>query len=150
MGRNARGVNGIKLQDGDAVAGLVATDENDGQALLTVTENGYGKRTLLSEYRTQSRYGKGLIDIKTGERNGPVTAVKAVDTDDQLVMMSERGQIVRTRVDEISTVGRNTMGVIVMEVEDGDAVASVDVIPASAVADSDDAVDNSDDADDQN
>ncbi|ELY85852.1 DNA gyrase subunit A [Natrinema altunense] len=135
MGRNARGVNGIKLQEGDAVAGLVATDEGDEQALLTVTENGYGKRTLLSEYRTQSRYGKGLIDIKTGERNGPVTAVKAVDDDDQLVLMSERGQIVRTRVDEISTVGRNTMGVIVMAVEDGDAVAAVDDIPASATSD---------------
>ncbi|SDC85259.1 DNA gyrase subunit A [Natrinema hispanicum] len=136
MGRNARGVNGIKLQAGDAVAGLVATDEDDGQALLTVTENGYGKRTPLAEYSTQSRYGKGLIDIKTGDRNGPVTAVKAVDPDDGLVMMSERGQIVRTRVDEISTVGRNTMGVIVMDVEDGDAVASVDVIPA-ATADGD-------------
>jgi len=132
MGRNARGVNGIKLQDGDAVAGLVATDEDDGQALLTVTENGYGKRTPLAEYSTQSRYGKGLIDIKTGDRNGPVTAVKAVDPDDGLVLMSERGQIVRTLVDEISTVGRNTMGVIVMDVEDGDAVASVDVIPAAA------------------
>ncbi|MFA9416888.1 DNA gyrase subunit A [Natrinema sp. HArc-T2] len=136
MGRNARGVNGIKLQDDDAVAGLVAADEDDGQSLLTVTEHGYGKRTPLSEYRTQSRYGKGLIDIKTGERNGPVTAVKAVDADDGLVLMSERGQIVRTRVDEISTVGRNTMGVIVMDVDDGDAVASVDVIPA-ATADGD-------------
>ncbi|MDF9746786.1 DNA gyrase subunit A [Natrinema salsiterrestre] len=140
MGRNARGVNGIKLQDDDAVAGLVATDEGDERALLTVTENGYGKRTLLAEYRTQSRYGKGLIDIKTGERNGPVTAVKAVADDDQLVLMSERGQIVRTRVDEISTVGRNTMGVIVMEVEDGDAVAAVDDIPAAATADADGAV----------
>ncbi|SDR45025.1 DNA gyrase subunit A [Natronobacterium texcoconense] len=130
MGRNARGVNGIKLQDDDAVAGMVATDEDDGQALLTVTRNGYGKRTPLSEYRTQSRYGKGLIDIKTGDRNGPVTEVKAVDADDQLVLMSEGGQIVRTRVDEISSVGRNTMGVIVMEVEGDDAVASVDEIPA--------------------
>jgi DNA gyrase subunit A len=134
MGRNARGVNGIKLGDDDAVAGLVATDEADDRALLTVTEHGYGKRTPLSEYRTQSRYGKGLIDIKTGGRNGHVTAVKAVAADDHLVMMSERGQIVRTRVDEISTVGRNTMGVIVMDVETGDAVASIDVLPAASVA----------------
>ncbi|MEY7848043.1 DNA gyrase subunit A [Natrarchaeobius sp. A-rgal3] len=133
MGRNARGVNGIKLEGDDAVAGLVATDEDDDRALLTVTRNGYGKRTHLSEYRTQSRYGKGLIDIKTGERNGPVTAVKAVSADDQAVLMSERGQIIRTRVDEVSTVGRNTMGVIVMEVEADDAVASVDVIPATSL-----------------
>ncbi|WP_049924616.1 DNA gyrase subunit A [Halopiger djelfimassiliensis] len=139
MGRNARGVNGIKLEGDDAVAGLVATDEGDEQALLTVTRNGYGKRTPLSEYRTQSRYGKGLIDIKTDGRNGPVTAVKAVSEDDQLVLMSERGQIMRTHVDDISTVGRNTMGVIVMEVDDGDAVASVDDVPAATTATEDDA-----------
>ncbi|WP_306058897.1 DNA gyrase subunit A [Natronococcus wangiae] len=143
MGRSARGVNGIKLQDDDAVAGLVATDEDDGQALLTVTRNGYGKRTPLSEYRTQSRYGKGLIDIKTDGRNGPVTAVKAVDADDHLVLMSERGQIVRTRADEVSSVGRNTMGVIVMDVEAGDAVASVDVLPAASVADENETVESS-------
>ncbi|ELY97560.1 DNA gyrase subunit A [Natrialba chahannaoensis JCM 10990] len=148
MGRNARGVNGIDLQGDDAVAGLVATDEGDEQNLLTVTQNGYGKRTPLSEYRTQSRYGKGLIDIKTGERNGPVTTAKAVAADDQLVMMSERGQIVRTRVDEVSTVGRNTMGVIVMDVEDGDAVASVDVIPA-AVSEADDEDDDEDEDEDE-
>ncbi|AXR77669.1 DNA gyrase subunit A [Natrarchaeobaculum sulfurireducens] len=138
MGRNARGVNGIKLAAEDAVAGLVATDEDDGRALLTVTRNGYGKRTRLSEYRTQSRYGKGLIDIKTGDRNGRVTAVKAVSEDDQLVLMSEHGQIVRTRVDEISTVGRNTMGVTVMDVEASDAVASVDRIPAVSIEANDD------------
>ncbi|ARS88432.1 DNA gyrase subunit A [Natrarchaeobaculum aegyptiacum] len=146
MGRTARGVNGIDLEAGDAVAGLVATDEEDGRALLTVTQNGYGKRTVLSEYRTQSRYGKGLIDIKTDERNGPVTAVKAVDDDDHLVLMSENGQIVRTRVDEVSTVGRNTKGVIVMDVEAGDAVASVDTIPAASMAaDEDGDADTSDD-----
>ncbi|MFC4245869.1 DNA gyrase subunit A [Natribaculum luteum] len=132
MGRNARGVNGIKLGGADAVAGLVATDGSDERALLTVTRNGYGKRTLLSEYRTQSRYGKGLIDIKTDDRNGPVTAVKAVTADDSLVIMSENGQIMCTRAGEISTVGRNTKGVTVMDVEEGDAVASVDVLPAAA------------------
>ncbi|GAB3673760.1 DNA gyrase subunit A [Halopiger thermotolerans] len=139
MGRTARGVNGIKLEGDDAVAGLVATDEADDKALLTVTRNGYGKRTRLSEYSRQSRYGKGLIDIKTGDRNGPVTAVKAVDDDDQLVVMSEDGQIMRTRVDEISTVGRNTMGVIVMEVEGDDAVASVDVVPVASIESESDA-----------
>ncbi|MCU4742035.1 DNA gyrase subunit A [Halobacteria archaeon AArc-m2/3/4] len=133
MGRNARGVGGIKLEGDDAVAGLVATDEADDRALLTVTRNGYGKRTLLSEYRTQSRYGKGLIDIKTNDRNGPVTAVKAVTEDDHLVIMSEDGQIMRTRAGEISTVGRNTMGVTVMDVASDDAVASVDVIPGTSL-----------------
>ncbi|NHN48556.1 DNA gyrase subunit A [Halostella sp. JP-L12] len=131
MGRNARGVGAIKLEGDDEVAGLVATDEGDDRALLTVTENGYGKRTPLSEYRTQSRYGKGLIDIKTGERNGRVVSVKSVGEADDLVAMSDRGQIMRTRANDVSSVGRNTMGVTVMDVVEGDTVASVDVIPGS-------------------
>ena len=129
MGRNARGVRAIDLQDGDRVAGLVATDETDRRGLLTVTHGGYGKRTPLAEYRPQSRYGKGLVDIDTGERNGRVATVKAVDTSDDLAVMSERGQIVRVPVDEISTQGRNTMGVTVMDLEAGDRVASVTVLP---------------------
>jgi len=130
MGRNARGVGAIKLEGDDDVAGLVATDESDDRALLTVTENGFGKRTPLSEYRTQSRYGKGLIDIKTGGRNGRVVSAKSVGGDDDLVAMSDRGQIMRTRASDVSSVGRNTMGVTVMDLEDGDSVASVDVIPS--------------------
>jgi DNA gyrase subunit A len=135
MGRTARGVNGIKLRDGDAVAGLVAASGDDDRFLLTVTRNGYGKRTPLAEYRAQSRYGFGLVDIKTEERNGPVTALEAVTADDNLVMMSEGGQIMRTRADEVSVVGRNTMGVTVMDVAEDDAVAAVDVVPAENVGD---------------
>ncbi|MFB6163270.1 MAG: DNA gyrase subunit A [Halococcoides sp.] len=128
MGRTARGVRGIDLEGDDRVAGLVATSEAD-RDLLTITENGYGKRTPLAEYRRQSRYGKGLIDIDTGERNGPVASVHAVESDDHVVVVSESGQIVRTPVADISEVGRNTMGVIVMELESGDRVACADVIP---------------------
>jgi DNA gyrase subunit A len=128
MGRSARGVNGIKLQDDDEVAGLVAADPDDDGDLLTVTRNGYGKRTPLSEYRQQSRYGKGLIDIKTDERNGPVCAINAVSEGDGLVIMSEEGQIMRTSVDEVSEVGRNTKGVVVMRLQDDDHVAAVDVV----------------------
>ncbi|WP_336003156.1 DNA gyrase subunit A [Halorientalis halophila] len=129
MGRNARGVGAIKLQDGDRVVGLVATDDDDERALLTVTEHGYGKRTPLTEYRCQSRYGKGLIDIKTDGRNGPVTDVKAVSEADHLIIMSELGQIMRIRAADISTVGRNTKGVTIMELEGDDSVASVTVVP---------------------
>ncbi|WP_424019032.1 DNA gyrase subunit A [Halorientalis pallida] len=129
MGRNARGVGAIKLQDDDHVVGLVATSGKDDRALLTVTENGYGKRTLLDEYRQQSRYGKGLIDIKTDGRNGPVTDVKAVEEADHLIIMSESGQIMRIRAADISTVGRNTKGVTIMELEGQDRVASVTVVP---------------------
>ncbi len=129
MGRSARGVRAVDLQDDDRVAGLVATDETDDRALLTVTRNGYGKRTPLAEYRPQSRYGKGLVDIDTGERNGRVATVKAVAASDDLAVMSEKGQIMRSPVDEISTQGRNTMGVRVMRLEADDRVASVTVVP---------------------
>jgi DNA gyrase subunit A len=128
MGRSARGVNGIDLGGDDRVAGLVATGRDGGGDLLTVTKNGYGKRTPLSEYRRQSRYGKGLIDIKTDDRNGPVCSINAVSGDDGLVIMSESGQIMRTRVDEISAVGRNTKGVVVMRLDEADRVAGVDVV----------------------
>ena len=128
MGRSARGVNGIKLQGDDRVAGLVAASPDGERDLLTVTKNGYGKRTPLSEYRQQSRYGKGLIDIKTDERNGPVCSINTVSGDDGLVIMSESGQIMRTQVDEISTVSRNTKGVVVMRLDETDRVAGVDVV----------------------
>jgi DNA gyrase subunit A len=127
MGRTARGVNGIKLQGDDRVVGLVTAEE--GRELCTISENGYGKRTAFSNYRTQSRYGKGLIDIKTGERNGGVTAIKSVCKDDDLVLMSNDAQIMRIHAADISTVGRNTMGVTVMRLAADDQVASVDVIP---------------------
>jgi len=130
MGRSARGVNGIELQKGDEVAGVVAADSDDGRDLLTVTRFGFGKRTPLTEYRHQSRYGKGLIDIVTDERNGEACSVNAVTADDGLLIMSESGQIMRTRVGDISRVGRNTKGVRVMRLEDDDRVACVDVIPA--------------------
>ncbi|MFB6119011.1 DNA gyrase subunit A [Halosegnis sp.] len=128
MGRSARGVNGVDLEGDDEVAGLVATSEGDGLELLTVTRMGYGKRTPLSEYRRQSRYGKGLVDIKTNERNGEACSLNAVDSEDGLVIMSESGQIMRTRVDEVSQQGRNTMGVTVMRLDEDDWVAGVDVI----------------------
>ena len=128
MGRTARGVRGIDLREGDRVAGMVATSDDDERALLTVTQNGYGKRTPLNEYRAQSRYGKGLVDIKTNERNGLVATAKAVTEEDSIVVMSESGQIMRCPVAEISTQGRNTMGVVVMDADESDRVASVTVV----------------------
>ncbi|AEM56795.1 DNA gyrase subunit A [Haloarcula hispanica N601] len=132
MGRSARGVNGIKLQGDDRVAAMVATDGDDRRSLLTVTEHGFGKRTKLDEYRTQSRYGKGLIDIKTDDRNGRVSTAKAVTDEDHLVIMSEQGQIMRIRAGDVSQVGRNTKGVTIMGLEEDDRVASVTVVPAES------------------
>ncbi len=134
MGRTARGVIGIDLREGDAVAGVAAIDADRHDWVLTVTENGYGKRSDLDEYRKQSRNGMGLIDIKTGERNGPVVAIEAVTYGDHLLAMSGDGQIMRTRVEEVSTVSRNTMGVIVMDLGVGDAVSCVDIVHEAAYA----------------
>ena len=127
MGRSARGVRGIRLEGDDEVAALAAIDAERHSWVLTVTEHGYGKRTGIDQYRRQSRNGKGLIDIKTNERNGRVCELETVAPDDHLFVMSGDGQILRTPVEDLSVVGRNTMGVIVMDLEPGDTVASVDV-----------------------
>ncbi|XVH31499.1 DNA gyrase subunit A [Haloferacaceae archaeon DSL9] len=133
MGRTARGVRGINLAAGDDVSGLAAVDTDRHSWVLTVTENGYGKRSDIDEYRVQSRNGKGLIDIKTNTRNGRVCAMETVGPGDHLLVMSETGQIMRTPVENISTVGRNTMGVIVMDLDVDDAVTCLDVIPREKV-----------------
>ncbi|ESS03361.1 MAG: DNA gyrase subunit A [uncultured archaeon A07HR67] len=135
MGRTARGVIGIDLREDDRVAGVAAVDIDRHDWVLTVTQNGYGKRSDLAEYRPQSRNGMGLVDIKTGDRNGETVAIEAVSYGDHLVAMSADGQIVRTRVEEVSTVSRNTMGVIVMDLDPDDEVASVDIVPESAHTD---------------
>ncbi|MFB6227355.1 MAG: DNA gyrase subunit A [Halobacteriales archaeon] len=130
MGRNARGVHGIAFEDGDRVAGVTAVG-SDSEWTLTVTKNGYGKRTEIDQYRLQSRNGKGLIDIKTGDRNGPVCSIETVCSGDHLVAMTEAGQIIRAPIDDVSIVGRNTKGVIVMEVDSEDRLANVDVVPST-------------------
>jgi DNA gyrase subunit A len=142
MGRSARGVGGIKLDGDDHVVGLAAADPDTHDWVLSVTEHGYGKRSPVDDYTRQSRYGKGLIDIKTVDRNGPTCAIDAVGPDDHLVVMSESGQILRTPVGNVSTVGRNTMGVIVMDLDGDDSVASVAVVPADRVGSDDDGNNN--------
>jgi DNA gyrase subunit A len=127
MGRSAVGVWGIRLEDGDEVRDMVVTDGTG--SLLTVCENGYGKRTPVEEYRLQSRGGKGIIDIKTSDRNGKVVNLLAVADDDEVMLITKDGQIVRTKVDQISVVGRNTQGVRCIALNDGDKLVSVARIP---------------------
>jgi len=93
--------------------------------MLTVTRNGYGKRTELGEYRLQSRGGKGLINIKTSERNGPVVGVKFLRADEQVMLITEKGMIIRLNTADISTIGRNTQGVRLIQLEEGDHLVSV-------------------------
>ncbi|MFW6448777.1 MAG: DNA gyrase subunit A, partial [Halobacteriota archaeon] len=128
MGRTARGVRAVELAPGAEVVAVAAADPAADVDVLTVTTRGFGKRTPIGEYRRQSRYGKGLMDIRTEGRNGAVADAALVAPGDELVLMSRRGQIVRTWADEISRSGRNTMGVTVMDVAPEDRLAAVTVL----------------------
>ncbi len=130
MGRQAYGVKGINLEEGDEVIGMVvASGQDDAASLLTVCAKGYGKRTALTEYRSQSRGGKGLIDIKTTDRNGPVVAIAKVTDADEVMLTTTGGMVIRTKVADISTIGRNTQGVRLIRVEEGDTVGSLAKLP---------------------
>ena len=118
MGRNARGVRGMALDDGQSViAMLVAEDET--QSVLTATENGYGKRTSIVEYTRHGRGTKGMIAIQQSERNGKVVAATLVRPDDEIMLITDRGVLVRTRVSEIRELGRATQGVTLIALDDG-------------------------------
>ena len=118
MGRNARGVRGMMLEDGQSViAMLVAEDEQ--QSVLTATENGYGKRTSIVEYTRHGRGTKGMIAIQQSERNGKVVAATLVHADDEIMLITDTGVLVRTRVAEIRELGRATQGVTLISLDDG-------------------------------
>ncbi|MBI5622498.1 MAG: DNA gyrase subunit A [Elusimicrobia bacterium] len=125
MGRGAKGVRGIRLGEGDQVVGMEACAPNAKKSLLTVCEFGYGKRTELSEYRGQHRGGGGVITIKATDRNGSVIGVKLVTDDEDLMVMTEKGKAVRLRCRDIKTISRNTQGVRLVRLEEGDRVARV-------------------------
>ncbi len=126
MGRASRGVRGIKLRAGDSVVGMVIVEEK--AALFTVCENGYGKRTGLENYRPQNRGGVGLKNIKTTARNGKVVALKAVHNKDDLMMITANGMIIRTGLDEIRSIGRNTQGVRLIKLRAGDKLVAAEKI----------------------
>src|SRR5208337_4801751 len=109
MGRTAGGVRGIGLREGDEVVAMALVDPM--ATLLTVCENGYGKRTDFDEYRIQTRGGLGIINIKTTDRNGKVVAMKSIRDADELMIITQNGMIVRTGVSELRTIGRATQGV---------------------------------------
>ncbi|MCP4260141.1 MAG: DNA gyrase subunit A [Planctomycetes bacterium] len=128
MGRASRGVRGVKLRAGDAVVGMVIVEEK--AALFTLCENGYGKRTGLENYRAQSRGGVGLKNIKTSDRNGKVVALKAVHNKDDLMMITATGMIIRTGLDQIRSIGRNTQGVRLIKLKPGDKLVAAEKIIA--------------------
>jgi DNA gyrase subunit A len=123
MGRLAQGVRGILLKEDDFVVGTAVLAREG--TLLTVTENGFGKRTETEEYRKQARGGKGIITMKTTERNGPVVGVLPVTDEDDLMIITDGGKIIRLRMKDISIIGRNTQGVRLINLEDQEKVVSV-------------------------
>ncbi|WP_250847220.1 DNA gyrase subunit A [Aquisphaera insulae] len=130
MGRPAYGVRGISLQDDDEVVGMVvANGPEDPASLLTVCSNGYGKRTTLAEYRSQNRGGKGLIDIKTSDRNGPVVAIAKVTDADEVMLTTAKGVLIRTRVADTRPIGRNTQGVRLIRLDEGDTLSNLAKLP---------------------
>ena len=135
MGRPAYGVRGISLSEGDEVVGMVVANGSDDPAsLLTVCSNGYGKRTVLTEYRSQNRGGKGLIDIKTSDRNGHVVAIAKVSDADEVMITTTGGILIRTKVAEMREIGRNTQGVRLIRVEEGNTVSSLAKMPEEELA----------------
>ena len=133
MGRTARGVRGIRLRKGDEVVGMVV--KREGATLLTLCERGYGKRTPVRDYRLQTRGGLGVKNIQTTKRNGRVVSVTAVRETDDIVLITAKGMIIRTRVGEISVIGRNTQGVKVMNIKAGDRLFAGTVVAAESGSD---------------
>ncbi|MGE5176252.1 MAG: DNA gyrase subunit A [Hyphomicrobiales bacterium] len=123
MGRTAHGVRGVTLEGDDAVVGVIAVKRD--ASLLVATENGYGKRTPISEYRITGRGGKGIISIQTNERNGSVVAALEVVPEDEVMLITRGGIIIRTQVSGISEIGRNTQGVRLIQLEAGDQLIDV-------------------------
>ena len=122
IGRTGKGVIGIRLEEGNEVVGMEIV--RDDSTILTVTENGYGKRSTLEDYRSQGRGGKGIITIKTTEKNGRVTGMAQVSEEDEILLITSNGKVLRIRTRDISVQGRNTQGVRLFDIEEGDKVVS--------------------------
>lgn len=126
MGRTARGVRGIKLAAGQKVIALIVAKQQG--SILTATENGYGKRTKIAEYRTIGRGGQGVISIQVSERNGKVIGAAQITDDHEIMLISNKGTLVRTRAKEVSIVGRNTQGVRLIKLSAGEKLISLEPI----------------------
>jgi DNA gyrase subunit A len=123
MGRSTYGVRGMTLDEGDQVVSIDLVE--GGASLLAVAENGFGKRSEMDEYRQTHRGGKGIITMKTTEKTGRVIGIRMVTPEDQIMLVSSGGKVVRIRVNEIRVIGRNTQGVRLIDLEDGERVAAV-------------------------
>src|SRR5215470_8971971 len=127
MGRQAYGVIGIRLDEGDYVVSMITTSD-DNHMVLSVTERGFGKRTAVEEYRTQGRSGKGVINVKTTEKNGKVVAIMRVQEDADILVMTANGKLIRVRSQDIRAVGRATQGVRLINVDEDDKVTAATLV----------------------
>jgi len=130
MGRTAAGVRGIKIKPGDEVISLIAVDSDAGQ-ILFATANGYGKRTLIDEFSLQGRGGQGVISIKTSARNGRVVGAIKTTGDEEIMLISNSGTLVRTPADDISILGRNTQGVTLIRLGENEQLVQIEPVAAS-------------------
>jgi DNA gyrase subunit A len=144
IGRQGQGVRGVQLVKDDQLVGVEVIEPE--RSLLTITTNGYGKRTPIEEYRVQNRGGIGLIDIKTQGRNGSVVGVVQVDETDQLMIVTSAGKIIRTRVDEVSVLHRNTMGVRMMRLDKGEQVVAFSRLTEDQIGDESEAEEEGDES----
>ena len=126
MGRTAYGVKGITIEEGNEVIGMETITPDSTTSILTITEGGYGKRTPVGEYRVQGRGGKGIISVKTTERNGPAVGFLQVRDGDEIMLIAAQGKVLRCKVDDIREIGRNTQGVRILDLDgEGDRVVGV-------------------------
>jgi DNA gyrase subunit A len=125
VGRTARGVRGITLDEGNEVIGMETITPDSTAAILTVTEYGYGKRTAVSEYRLQGRAGRGIISVKVTDRNGPAVSFHQVREDDEIMIITAEGKILRTKVDAVREISRNAQGVRLIDMGESDRVVGV-------------------------
>ena len=128
MGRTAQGVIGMRLDDDDYVIGMESILAANNATLLAITENGFGKRTELSEYRVQKRGGRGVITYKVTPKTGNIVGIRIANGDEDVMLITDKGTIIRLRVEEISVLGRSTQGVTLMRTNDGGKVVSIEII----------------------
>ncbi len=128
MGRTAAGVRGIRLKDDDYIVGAVVLEPDSRKTILTVTENGYGKRSPAEDYRVQKRGGKGIFAIKSSERNGAIVGSMIVDEDQEIILIADSGKMIRMPLDTIRVIGRTTQGVRLINLETGEKVVGMDIL----------------------
>ena len=128
VGRAAQGVIGMRLDSDDEIIGMEPISDRKNGTLLAITENGFGKRTELEEYRIQTRGGKGVITYKVTPKTGNIVGIKITTDDDDIMMITDKGTVIRIKASDVSVLGRNTQGVTLMRTNDGGKVVSIETI----------------------